>query len=201
MMRKLGHSITYVALVVLLAPALTAAEWRIDPNHSAAQFAVKHMTVSTVRGHFGKMTGTVDYDPANPTAAKVQAEVDVSSVDTRNAKRDDHIRSPDFFDAAKYPTMTFKSTRVEQSGDRLKLIGNLTIRGVTREVTFDLDGPVPPVDTGRGPRTGATATTTINRKDFGMTWNRMIEAGGVTVGDEVILTIDVELTPPRRESR
>jgi polyisoprenoid-binding protein YceI len=151
------------------------------------------MMVSTVRGHFGKMTGTATYDPANPAAAKVIAEVDVSTIDTRNGKRDDHLRSADFFDVEKYPTMKFESTRIEKTGDGLKMTGNLTMRGVTKEVVFDVDGPAPPVETARGKRTGASATATISRKDFGMTWNRVIEAGGVTVGDEVKLTIDIQL--------
>ncbi len=155
------------------------------------------MMVSTVRGHFGKMSGTVKYDPEAPEKASVVAEVDVASIDTRNGKRDDHLRSPDFFDAARYPTMKFESTRVEKLGDgSLRLIGNLTIRGVTREVTFDVEGPMPPIKTPRGLRTGASATTKISRKDFGMTWNRAIETGGVVVGDEVTLTIDIEMTTP-----
>lgn len=195
MMRKLGHTKTLLLVAALLVPAAPAETWRIDTNHSAAQFAVKHMMVSTVRGDFGKMTGTVEFDPADPTRAKVEAEVDVTTVNTRNAKRDDHLRSEDFFHVEKHPTMTFESTRIAQSGDGLKMTGNLTIHGVTKEVTFDVEGPVPPVNTGRGLRSGATATTTISRKDFGMTWNRVIEAGGVTVGDEVDITIDVELIP------
>jgi polyisoprenoid-binding protein YceI len=193
-MRKLGYLPAFILLAVLLAPSLTAAEWRIDPAHSAAQFAVKHMMVSTVRGDFGTMSGTVSYDPENPTAAKVMAEVDVASIETRNERRNDHLRSADFFDVANYPTMTFESTKVEKVGDGLKMTGNLTIHGVTREVTFDVEGPAPPIKTERGMRTGASATTKISRKDFGMTWNRAIEAGGLTVGDEVTITIDIEMT-------
>ena len=172
---------------------LSAEEWRIDPAHSAAQFAVKHMMVSTVRGHFGKMSGTVSFDAADPTAAKVVAEVDMASVDTRNAKRDDHLRSADFFSVEEFPTMKFESTKIEKAGAGLKMTGNLTLRGVTKEVVFDVEGPAPPVASRRGMKTGASATTTISRNEFGMTWNRVIEAGGVTVGDEVQITIDVEL--------
>lgn len=188
------HMTIVLGLAVALAMPLTAAEWRIDTNHSAAQFAVKHMMVSTVRGAFEKMTGTVNYDPAAPENASVKVEIDVSTVNTRNAKRDGHLKSPDFFDVAKYPTMTFESTKVQKAGSGLKLTGNLTLHGVTKEVTFDVDGPAEPVKSRGGLRTGATATAKISRKDFGLTWNRMLEAGGVTVGDEVDLIIDIEMT-------
>ncbi len=194
MMRKLGYLTTFAMLTTLLVPALSAAEWRIDPNHSAAQFAVRHMMVSTVRGQFDTMSGTVNYDPQNPTAAKVMVEIDVASVNTRNERRDNDLRSENFFDVAKYPKMTFESTKVEKVGDGLKMTGNLTLHGVTKEVTFDVDGPASPITTQRGMRTGASATAKISRKDFGMTWNRAIEAGGVTVSDEVAITIDIEMT-------
>jgi polyisoprenoid-binding protein YceI len=188
---------TVSALFLCLASqAFAQTEWRLDTAHSAAQFAVRHMMVSTVRGHFGKMTGTVRYDPANPSGASVQAEVDVASIDTRQPKRDAHLKSPDFFDVEKYPTMSFKSTKLEPLGQgRWKMWGDLTIRGTTRPVTFEVEGPVTPVKDARGnARTGATATTQISRKDFGINWNRALEAGGFVVGDEVTLTIDVELT-------
>ncbi len=194
MMKKLGQLTTFAITLATASGTLLAEQWKIDPAHSAAQFAVKHMMVSTVRGHFGTMNGAIDYDPADPAKAKVVAEVDVTSIDTRNGKRDDHLRSADFFDAANHPKLKFESTRIERLGDGLRMIGNLTIRGVTREVVFDVEGPAPPINTGRGIRSGATATTTISRKDFGMTWNRAIEAGGVTVGDEVTLTVDIEMT-------
>ena len=189
---------TCLLLSALLAPVLVAEQWRIDPNHSAAQFAVRHMMISTVRGDFGRMSGTVDWDPAAPENAKVVAEVDVASINTRNAKRDDDLRGERFFDAAEYPTMKFESTKIERTGDGLKMTGNLTIHGVTREVVFAVDGPATPVATRRGPRSGATATTKISRKDFGMVWNRALEAGGFTVGDEVTITIDIEMAPGGR---
>jgi polyisoprenoid-binding protein YceI len=171
-----------------------AEEWQIDRAHSAAQFSVRHMMVSTVRGHFGKLTGTIHYDLANPSAARVQADVDVSSVDTREPKRDAHLKSADFFDAANHPTMTFKSTKVEPAGQgKLKMTGDLTIRGTTRPVVFDVDGLTSPVKDRGGLRMGAAATAKINRKDFGITWNRVLEAGGVTVGDEVTIMLDLEL--------
>jgi polyisoprenoid-binding protein YceI len=193
MKHKLGHLTTVLVLLAVLAPMAAAEEWTIDPSHSAAQFAVKHMMVSTVRGHFGKMSGTVNFDPADPTAAKVVAEVDIASIDTRNAKRDDHLRGADFFEVEKFPTMKFESTNIEKAGMGLKMTGNLTLKGVTKEVVFDVEGPANPVASRRGMKSGASATTTISRKEFGMTWNRAIEAGGVTVGDEVQITIDVEL--------
>jgi len=159
------------------------------------------MMVSTVRGSFDRVSGTVSYDPERPEQAHAKVEIQTASVNTGNERRDEHLRSADFFEVETYPTMTFESTRVESAGDgQFRLIGDLTIRGVTKEVVLEVEGPAPPLQTDRGMRTGATATTTVNRKDFGLTWNRMLEAGGVTVSDEVRITIDVELTeaqPPQ----
>lgn len=183
-------------IFALGAPFLQAepTNWKIDTSHSAAQFSVKHMMVSTVRGHFGTLTGTAVYDQANPGATKVEAEVDVNTIDTRNERRDKHLRSADFFDVENHPKMTFKSKSVRALGPgKMQLVGDLTIRGTTKEVVFEVEGPTAPINTGRGMKMGAVATTKINRKDFGMTWNRAIEAGGVTVGDEVTLTIDIQL--------
>lgn len=150
--------------------------------------------VSTVRGQFGKLTGTARYDPANPAAASVQAEVDMSSIDTRELKRDAHLKSADFFDVAKYPTATFRSTKIEAAGpNKLKVTGDLTMHGITKQVVFDVDGVGEPVKDRAGLRMGSTATTKISRKEFGILWNRLTEAGGVTAGDEVTITIDVEL--------
>lgn len=186
-----------VFLIFALAAASLQAEptnWKIDTSHSAAQFSVKHMMVSTVRGHFGTLAGTAVYDAANPAATKVEATVDVNTIDTRNERRDKHLRSADFFDVENHPQMTFKSKSFSVvSPGKMKMTGDLTIRGTTKEVTFELEGPTAPINTGRGLKMGAVATTVINRKDFGMTWNRAIEAGGVTVGDEVTLTIDIQL--------
>ncbi|MGC8792419.1 MAG: YceI family protein [Bryobacteraceae bacterium] len=178
-----------------MASILPAQEWVIDSVHSAAQFAVRHMMVATVRGQFGKMGGKVYWDPANPSTARVEAQVEVATIDTREPKRDAHLRSADFFDAEKYPLMTFRSTSVTPAAPgRLKLAGELSIRGVTRPVVFDVQGPGEPVRGTAGElRTGATATATINRKDFGITWNRVLEAGGVVVGEEVQITVDVAL--------
>jgi len=186
---------SYLAIATFaLAIGARADEWQIDPVHSAAQFSVRHLMVSTVRGQFGKTTGTVQYDPANPSAASIQAEVDVSTIDTRVAKRDAHLKSPDFFDVEKFPTITFKSTKVESAGaGAFKVTGDLTIRGVTKPVVFNVEGLTAPIKDRNGLRMGAAATAKINRQDFGITWNRAIEAGGVTVGDEVTITIDTEL--------
>ncbi len=193
---RVTKQLTQISWVIALiaAPGLTASEWKIDPAHSAAHFAVRHMMVATVRGDFEKMSGVINYDPANPEAGSAVIEIDAASINTRNAKRDDHLRSADFFDTAQFPTMKFESTKVEQAGEgKLKLTGNLTIRGVTREVIFDVEGPVPPVKARGGLRSGATATAVINRKDYGITWNRVIEAVGVTVGDKVTITVDIEM--------
>lgn len=184
-------------LGLLLAAASLSAQstqWKIDTSHSAVQFSVKHMMVTTVRGHFGTLTGTVAYDPAKPAATVVEAEVDVNTIDTRNERRDKHLRSADFFDVEKFPKMTFKSKSVRAvAPGKLLLVGDLTLRGTTREVTFEVEGPTAPLNTGRVVKMGAVAAAKINRSDFGMTWNRAIEAGGVTVGDEVMLTIDLQL--------
>jgi polyisoprenoid-binding protein YceI len=185
----------FIGLVLAVA-SLSAepTQWKIDTSHSAAQFSVKHLMVSTVRGHFGTLTGTVTYDPAKPAATVVEAEVDVTTIDTRNERRDKHLRSADFFDVEKFPKMTFKSKSVRTvAPGKMVMVGDLTLRGTTKEVTFEVEGPSAPLNTGRVVKMGAVATAKINRSDFGMTWNRAIEAGGVTVGDEVTLTIDLEL--------
>jgi polyisoprenoid-binding protein YceI len=186
-----------LALFVALLPIAAAAqvrEWRIDPAHSAANFSVRHMMVTNVRGQLGKIKGTAKFDPADPRTGSVEGMIDAAGIDTREPKRDAHLRSPDFLDTQKYPTITFKSKRVEVvRPGALKVVGDLTIRDVTKEVSLNVEGPAPPVAGRGGARSGLTATTTISRKDFGITWNRLIEAGGVTVGDEVNITIDLEL--------
>jgi polyisoprenoid-binding protein YceI len=187
----------FVVTTLLLSPVLGAQDaWQIDSAHSAAQFAIRHMMVSTVRGGFGTMKGTVVWNAADPSKSSVEATVDVKTINTRNEKRDNHLRSADFFEIDKFPTMTFKSIRVEGKPGAMKLVGNLTIRDVTRQVVFDVEGPTPPLRAGAAMKMGATATTKINRSDFGLTWNRAIEAGGVTVGDQVTITVDLELTRP-----
>jgi len=183
--------------VALGIPSLSpAATWTLDPAHTSVQFSVRHLMVSTVRGAFGKVTGTVQADEKDVTRSKIQATIDAASIDTRIEKRDMHLKSPEFLDVAKYPTITFVSKKIEQVGPgRFKVIGDLTLHGVTREVSLDVEGPTPEIKDPRGMvRAGAEATTKINRKDFGVTWNQALEAGGVAVGDEVTITIDVEAT-------
>jgi polyisoprenoid-binding protein YceI len=169
------------------------ATWQLDGSHSRAQFAVKHMMVSTVRGQFTKTTGTGTWDGKSFTTASIDVTIDAASISTGIEGRDNHLRSADFFDVAKFPTITFKSTKIEQvSPGKLKMTGDLTLHGVTRSVVLDVDGPSAVMKEQNGLRVGASATGKINRKDFGLTWNRAIEAGGVTVSEEVALTIDVE---------
>ena len=177
-------------------PQLAPNQWTVDPSHSAANFSVRHMMVTTVRGQLGPITGTVEYDGKDVRSVKADVRIDVSGITTQNAKRDGHLRSDDFFDAANHPSITFKSKRVEPgSAGAFKLIGDLTIRGTTKEVVLTVDGPTPPVKGMGGVRVGATATTKINRLEYGLKWNSMVEAGPV-VSDEVSITIDLELTRP-----
>jgi polyisoprenoid-binding protein YceI len=169
--------------------------WQIDPNHSAAQFSVKHLGISTVRGVFEKTSGTVTFDPANPTKTSIDAMIDAKTVNTRVQMRDNDLRSPHFLDVEKYPTITFKSTRAEAgAAGKLKVTGDLTIHGVTKQVVLDVDASSPPINDpmGKGLRMGANATTTINRNDFGIT-----TMPGV-VGDDIQIVLDVELTRPAK---
>lgn len=183
------------AVAVLLAFPLSAetATWVIDGAHSSAGFSVRHMMVSKVRGSFDKVSGTVTGDLSNPASAQVDVTIDASSINTGNAKRDDHLRSADFFETDKYPAITFKSKKIEKGGDGFRMTGDLTMHGVTKEVVLHVDAPASPIQVGQAWRSGASATTRVNRKDFGLTWNRALEVGGVTVGDDVEIFIDVEL--------
>ncbi len=178
------------------APAKAAGTttWRIDPAHSQAQFSVRHLMISNVKGEFTEVSGEVRFDPTQPQNLAGEATIDVSTINTREPDRDKHLKSADFFDAEKHPAITFKSKRAEKEADGLKLTGDLTIRGATREVAWAVEGPTPPVkDPWGNTRVGASATTKINRKDFGLTWNQALETGGVMVGDEVKISLDVEL--------
>jgi polyisoprenoid-binding protein YceI len=171
-------------------------EWRIDASHSAAGFSVRHLMVSTVRGQLGAITGTVEYDGKNVRTVKADVSIDVRGINTQNARRDEDLRGTDFFDAAKFPTITFKSKRVEPgTGGAFKLVGDLTIRGTTKEVALDVEAPAPVTKGMQGMVTGTTATTRIKRADYGLKYNAMIEAGPV-VGDEVTITIDLEIGRP-----
>jgi polyisoprenoid-binding protein YceI len=177
-------------------PPLGPVEWRIDPSHSAANFSVRHNVVSTVRGQLGRVSGTVQYDGANVTSIRADVAIDVKGINTQNQNRDDHLRTNDFFDVENHPSMTFVSKRVEPgSNGGFKLVGDLTIRGNTKEVVLDAEAPAPIVKTARDVRTGTSATTKISRKEFGILWNRMIETLPV-VGDEITITIDIQLVRP-----
>ena len=190
-------------LCLAAASSVQGQTWTIDASHSAAHFAVRHMMVSTVRGDMGKITGTVTFDPAKPAAGSIEATVDVTGINTREAGRDKHLKSADFFDVEKFPTMTFKSTRIDpvQAGG-FKITGDLTMKGVTKEVVLDAEPLRPAIKDQRGAaRTGTTATTKLNRQDFGITWSRALDGGGVVVSDEVSVTIDIELisaAPPAK---
>lgn len=184
-----------LAVVAFQIPALArAANYDIDTAHSSAGFAVRHLAVSNVRGEFAKVTGVVEYDAKDPSKTRVEATIDAASVTTRDPKRDEHLKSADFFDVAQYPVITFKSTKVEKASQGLKVKGDLTLHGVTRPVVLDVQGPTPEVkDPWGNVRAGASATAKINRKDFGMSFNKTLDSGGLVVGDEVAITIDVEL--------
>jgi polyisoprenoid-binding protein YceI len=180
-----------------MTTAVATTTWTIDPVHSSAEFAVRHMMVSTVKGQFTKLEGTIEADEANPLASSVTASIDVASIDTRNADRDAHLRSADFFDAQQFPAITFASTRIERvDAENYRLVGDLTIRGVTREVVLDTEFEGQILDPYGNQRAGFTATTQINRKDFGVNWNGAIEAGGVVVSDKVKITLHVEAIRP-----
>ena len=184
------------AVLCLVAPGLLhAAPWEFDPAHTGVHFKVRHLMVSSVRGDFEKVSGKIVYDEADVTKSSADITIDTGSINTRVAKRDEHLRSPDFLDAAKYPAITFKSKRVEKSGSgTLKMTGDLTIHGVTKEVSLTVEGPTPAIKDMQGnARVGGQATTKISRKDFGLAWNKALETGGVVVGDEVEITIDVEI--------
>lgn len=179
----------------LLGTALLglAQSYQLDSAHSSASFTVKHMMVTNVTGRFSNVRGTIVYDEKNLPKSNVEATIDVATVNTNEPKRDGHLRSPDFFDVEKFPTMTFKSTKVYQSGGVTKVDGNLTLHGVTKGVTLTLSNMSGEVKTPTGGYVrGATATTTISRRDFALTWNKTIEAGGVVVGDEIAITLDLE---------
>ena len=189
---------TLAALVSFPAQAATGT-WQVDPNHSSAQFAVRHLGLSTVRGAFTKVTGTANLDEQDITKSSVEVTIDANSVDTRVPNRDNDLRSDHFFEVAKYPTITFKSKKVEQvAPGKLKVTGDLTIHGTTKEVVLEVDGPTAPVkDPWGNQRIAASGTTKINRQDYGVKWNATMDNGGVVVGNDVDITIDVELVQPK----
>ena len=177
------------------ATASAAATYMIEPAHSRAHFKVRHLMISNVRGEFSKVSGTVTFDPGNPGASNVTAEIDVNSVNTGEPDRDKHLKSADFFDAANHPTIRFQSKKVEPAGaGEYQVTGDLTIRGVTREVVLQVEGPTGEIQDPWGyTRRGAEAVTRVNRKDFGLTYNPVLEAGGVVVGDGIEISLEVEL--------
>jgi len=184
------------AIVALVVPVFaSASNWTIDPEHSNVAFKVRHLMVSNVRGNFEKFAGTVELNDKDITRSRVEVSIDTNSINTNVQKRDAHLRSADFFDVARYPAMTFVSTRVAKAGgDKLKVTGNLTLHGITKEVTLDVEGPTgESKDPWGNIRKGATATTRINRKDFGLTWNKALETGGVVVGDDIAITLEIEM--------
>jgi polyisoprenoid-binding protein YceI len=190
------RSIARTAILLIVAALPCAAQvttWQIDPAHSAAQFAVRHMMISTVRGEFHKLSGTLMLDEKDITKSTIEVTIDATTVDTREERRDADLKSANFLDVANFPTMTFKSKSVAKAGEgKLKVVGDLTIHGVTKEVTLDVEGPTPPIKQGNNTKRGVAATTKINRKDFGVNWSRTMDGGGVVVSDDVNITLDVE---------
>jgi len=188
----------WAAAVALVVGAGTmsaqAKDWKIDPAHSEADFAIKHLSISTVHGSFRGLSGVIKFDPADVAKSGVEATIDVTSVDTGVAARDTHLKSPDFFDVAKFPTMTFKSTGVHKAGDHFDVAGDLTLHGVTKQVVLRLDEPGKEQTgmDGKSVHRGFTATTTINRKDFGLAWGGTLKNGDAMLGDEVKIELDVE---------
>jgi polyisoprenoid-binding protein YceI len=190
------HRLVSTALLAasLAAPAFAQTTWTIDPSHSSVQFSVRHLMISNVRGEFARFSGSVQADEKDLARSVVEASIEAASIDTREAKRDAHLKSPDFLDVERHPTITFKSKKIAAAGERKwRVTGDLTLHGVTREVVLDVEGPTPEV---KGPmgdvRAGARVTTKLNRKDFGIVWNKVMEGGGVVVGNEIDVTIDVE---------
>ena len=184
---------------VLSLPAFAGVTtYKLDPRHSSAQFAVTHLMISTVRGEFHAVNGTVNVDDSDITKSSVDVTIDASTVDTREPDRDKDLKSPNFFDVAKYPAITFKSTKVENGASgHLKVTGDLTMHGVTKSVVLDVTVPKPPIKDPWGlQRTAVSGATKLNRQDFGMTWNKTLDSGGVVVSDNVDITLDVEMIVP-----
>lgn len=193
-MRRIVRMAAILAAAVPALATAASSTWTVDPAHTEAGFAVKHLVISTVRGDFNKLGGTVVLDEGDVTKSTVEVTIDAASIDTRIEKRDTHLKSADFFDVAKYPNITFKSAKVEKSGEgKLKVTGNLTIKATTKPVVLDVTGPTAEIKgpDGKG-RRGFAATTKINRQEFGLTWSKTVEAGPV-VGDEITIQLDGEL--------
>jgi len=187
----LGMAVGFVALSL---GRVTAATWEIDPSHTSVGFSISHMTVARVHGTFRDIKGSARGEVTDPAGAQIEAVIEVASVDTGNAKRDAHLREPDFFDAARYPKMTFTSTRIEKVAEgRWNVAGDLTLHGVKREIVLDVEGPTAVVkDRDGNLHAGARATGRLDRRDFDLRWSKVLEAGGLVVGNDVDLVIDVE---------
>ena len=183
-----------VAASLLVSNISLAGAWVFDDAHSAADFSIRHMMVSNVKGQIGGLKGTIDIDDKDLTKSKVDVSLDVTTIDTRNGKRDEHLKSSDFFDVQKFPQMHFVGKKIEKAGKGLKVTGDLTIKGVTKSTVLMVDGPTGPVKDPWGKfKRGFTAQATINRKDFGLTWNKALDGGGVVLGDDVKVAIEAEL--------
>jgi len=183
-----------IALLASLSALAQTSTWNIDPAHSTAQFTVRHLAISNVTGSFTKVTGSVVLNERDIAQSQVSASIDVNSVDTRVEARDKDLKSPNFFDVEKYPTIEFKSKRIVSSGGKLQLIGDLTIHGTTHEVTLDVDGPTPEMtDPWGNSRRGISATTAVNRRDFNLVYNNLLKTGEAVVGDNIKIQIDAEI--------
>jgi polyisoprenoid-binding protein YceI len=187
-------AVSAIALIATLSAVAQTSDWKIDPAHSTAQFTVRHLGISNVTGNFTKVSGTATINDKDITQSQINASIDVNSVDTRVEARDKDLKSPNFFEVEKYPTIEFKSKRIVKNGDQLQVIGDLTIHGTTREVTLAVDGPTAEIsDPWGNARRGVSASTTINRKDFNLTYNSLMKTGEAMVGDTVKIQIDVEM--------
>jgi polyisoprenoid-binding protein YceI len=171
----------------------TATTWKIDTAHSTVEFAVKHMMFTTVKGRFTDVSGTVEFDEQDPTGGHADITIAAASIDTRESQRDAHLKSADFFDVEQFPTLTFRSTKVEGTAQHFTLTGDLTIHGITRPIALDVTHEGSGKDPWGGERAGYTAKATLNRRDFGLTWNAALETGGFLVGDEVKITLELQL--------
>jgi polyisoprenoid-binding protein YceI len=183
-----------MSTTVIPQTTTSTTTWTIDPSHSAAEFKVKHMMIANVKGHFSKVSGALTLDESDLGKSHVEASIDAASIETRDAQRDTHLRSADFLDVEKFPTLSFKSDRVSVVRDgELAVEGDLTIHGVTRRVVFTVEGPTPPTkDPWGNTRVAVSGTTKINRKDYGLTWNAALGTGGILVGEEITITLDLE---------
>lgn len=202
-MKKFGQILAVSLLVAQFGLAAlakeqiaTASGWTIDPAHSSASFSIKHMMVSNVNGSFGKVTGNVQYDGKNLPKANVDAVIDVNSINTNEPKRDEHLKSKDFFEVEKYPTITFKSKKIIPGKDGFQILGTLTMHGVSKDITLTAE-PMGPVVNAHGKiRTGTSASAKLNRKDFGISYHQLMDNGGAMLGDDVKIILDVELVQP-----